>query len=186
MTYDKLIEQIVNSDIFQNTGDYLVLCQIKNSQIEEYFAKEKCGYENVTSLREACGKSLINNWFSTGKYISEKDINNSTNYSSTEKVINKIVFGIPNIVDRTIIIPKIENGYGYILKNDFDIQIESPPKYEVPEEIDNNKTTIQDISTETVISDIEPVIKKDPVKNIDSFLKPKKKFSKFNIDDEYI
>jgi len=117
ITYDELIEQTINlnSDTFQDFGDYIVLCQIKNSQMEEYFAKEKCGHKDAASLREASGnKSLINTWFSIDKYISEKDAH--FDYSISARVINKIIFGIPNIVDKTIFISK--NGYGYISKSD--------------------------------------------------------------------
>lgn len=173
---DKIsIEELtgIDSEYLKTSGKYLVLCQILIPEVEEYFAKEFCKLESAKELKETIGnKSLIGTYFSTNKYL---DVDDVDDFKPTKaKVVNKILFGIPNIVDLEIF---STDGFAIIEKEKFDIPVKPIPKYNVPDEsnLKPQPTTV-----------VKPQVFKDPIKDVIAKL-PKKKISDLSINgDDYV
>ena len=114
--------------IGEDHGDCLILRLIDNEITERKFA-QKQGYKDTKDLRDACGiKSLIGVYYSTNRY-SKEQIRGL--YQPTVKVINKMFFGVPNIVERNVWEFKDE-GIALIKKELFADKIESV-SFSVPE-----------------------------------------------------
>ncbi len=80
-------------------GKYLILRLIDNEVTERKFA-QKNGYKDTKDLREACGLiSLIGLYYSTNRYSNEQ---NKGLHQPTVKIINKMLFGIPNIIEQKV------------------------------------------------------------------------------------
>lgn len=113
-------------------GKYLILRLIDEEISERKFA-QKNGYKDTKDLREACGlKSLIGLYYSTNKYT-----NTPTDFIvepyEDQKIINKMFFGVPNIVKRNIFVAR-ELNIALIEKDLFADKIESI-SFEVPEKL---------------------------------------------------
>ena len=129
------INSETEEDVFgEDHGRYLILKLIDNEVTERKFA-QKQGYKDTKDLWEACGlSSLIGLYYSTTKYI-----DTPTNFITDllmlndAKVINKMFFGVPNIVKRSIFVSK-EMNIALIEKELFADKIESV-SFEVPEKL---------------------------------------------------
>jgi hypothetical protein len=186
-------------------GKYLVLYEIKSEANESDLAK-RCGHKDVKSLRETCGnKSLMGIYYSIDKFIDDLNEIGDDYRQETVKVINKIFFGVPNVVERKAYIYP-DYGIGLIEKYIFDDKIE-PIEYVVPEEVaevavskptqgsEVLKQVIETIKTKETSSNIykkESINFEEKRQKAINFNKPiivstqKKKFSKDTIGDEYI
>ncbi len=103
-------------------GKYLILHQISNEDNENLFAK-KYGYKDIQDLKSSCGtKSLLGVYYSTDRYFDLKDLKQPNNIEKA-KVINNMFFGVPNIVERPIILSDI-SGIAFIEKELFKDKIE--------------------------------------------------------------
>mgnify|MGYP001157948765 FL=1 len=165
-----------------DSGKYLILIKINNKNDETIYAN-KCNID-VKMLRENCGKQpLIGLYYSSDKYCeSVGDIGN--NYKSINtKIINKMFFGVPNIIEKQIWDFQ-SLGIALIEKTLFEDKIE-PIKYEIPEENDSKtigfpegaEIEIVDKTIKETYSD--PGInesKNETRKTITTTIQPKKKF----------
>jgi len=115
-TEDKF-EQFEAIELLED-GEYLVLYQITNDEQEEYISKQY-GHPDIQSLRDSYGGPLIGLYISSNGFINNIPKNLQLNVIN---VINKVIFGIPNVVIKNAF---IQNGIAYILKQDFDLHIES-------------------------------------------------------------
>ena len=180
---DKIsIEELIGIDreFLKDSGKYLVLCQILVPETEEYFAKEFCKLESSKELKETIGnKSLIGTYFSINKYLGIDDIDNFRPIKA--KVVNKILFGIPNIVDLEIL---SVDDFAIVEKEKFDIPVEPIPKYKVPEESNLKPPVKVEKPQPTVV--VKSQVFKDPIKDVIAKL-PKKKISDLSISgDDYV
>jgi len=180
---DKIsIEELtgINPEYLKDSGKYLVLCRILTLAAEEYFAKEFCKLESAEELKEAIGnKSLIGTYFSINKYLGIDDIDNFRPIKA--KVVNKILFGIPNIVDLEIL---SVDDFAIVEKEKFDIPVEPIPKYKVPEESNLKPPVKVEKPQPTVV--VKSQVFKDPIKDVIAKL-PKKKISDLSISgDDYV
>jgi len=174
------------SDVGFDEGPYLVLVNISDENEERKFAR-RIGYKNTKELRIACGMtSLINLNYSTNRYMDRID---RSSKKVIEKVINKIFFGVPNIVEREVY-KYHKSRLALIKKDQFEDKIE-PVKYEVPTEDTSNIGFPEGAeiikSDEETLPSVNRLIKgfvSDVVK--DSEIKPKKRFSGRDIRDEYV
>lgn len=129
------INSETEKDVFgEDYGRYLILKLIDNEVTERKFA-QKNGYKDTKDLWQACGlNSLVGLYYSTTKYI-----DTPTNFITDlvmlndVKVINKMFFGVPNIVKRSIFVSK-EMNIALIEKENFADKIESI-SFEVPEKL---------------------------------------------------
>jgi len=180
---DKIsIEELtgIDPEYLKDSGKYLILCQILAPEIEEYFAKEFCKLESSKELKETIGnKSLTGTYFSTNKYL---DVDNIDNFRPIKaKVVNKILFGIPNIVDLEIL---SVDDFAIVEKEKFDIPVEPIPKYKVPEESSLKPPVKVEKPQPTVV--VKSRVFKDPIKDIIAKF-PKKKISDLSISgDDYV
>ena len=180
---DKIsIEELtgINPEYLKDSGKYLVLCRILTLAAEEYFAKEFCKLESAEELKEAIGnKSLIGTYFSINKYLDIDDIDNFRPIKA--KVVNKILFGIPNIVDLEIL---SVDDFAIVEKEKFDIPVEPIPKYKVPEESNLKPPVKVEKPQPTVV--VKSQVFKDSIKDVIAKL-PKKKISDLSISgDDYV
>jgi predicted nucleic-acid-binding Zn-ribbon protein len=180
---DKIsIEELtgINPEYLKDSGKYLVLCRILTLAAEEYFAKELCKLESAEELKEAIGnKPLTGTYFSTNKYLDVGSIDNFRPIKA--KVVNKILFGIPNIVDLEIL---DANDFAIIEKEKFEVQLEPIPKYKVPEESNLKPPVKVEKPQPTTI--VKQQVFKDPIKDIIT-KSPKKKISDLSISgDDYV
>jgi len=178
LSIDNLLE--IDPECLKDSGEFLVLCQIKTPALEKYFAKEVCKYDKLDTLKEVMGnKSLMGVYFSTNRYLDVDDISGFR--QKTAKVINKIIFNIPNINELDIyLVPG--SDLAVIPKRNFDIVVEPIPKYEIQEELPKKPKEIKP-SQPTITKTF-----KDPIKDIVPFApKLKKKISNFSIsNDDYV
>ncbi len=118
----------------EESGDYLILRLIDDEITEMKFA-QKNNYKNLRDLRATCGnKPLIGLYYSINRFVDDPNIGGdyNSNYKPTIKIINKMFFGIPSIVERKVFI--YDNlGIALIEKELFDDKIEAV-KYEIPHE----------------------------------------------------
>jgi hypothetical protein len=172
----------IDPNYLKDSGKYLVLCQIIAPEVEEYFAKEFCKLKNLSEMKDILGNiSLKGVYFSINKYIDIEDLADFK--SRNAKVVNKIIFGIPNIVDLEIL---CTDDFAIIDKEKFNIQFEPAPKYKITDE---NQSDIK-LTTKTEKPQSTTVVKsqtfKDPIKDVIAKL-PKKKISRLNISgDDYV
>jgi len=183
---DTLISQLTGIDkkyFLKDSGKYLVLCQILTPVAEEYFATKFCNLKDTATLREILGnRSLLGTYFSINKYIDIDSVNNFE--SKIAKVVNKILFSIPNIVDLEVL---CSDDFAIVEKEKFNIQVEPAPKYKV---LDENKISLKPIlKTEKPqpTINVKRQIFKDPIKDVIAKL-PKKKISDLSIKsgDDYV
>jgi len=132
-------EEDAFESIGEDHGKYLILRLIDEEISERKFA-QKNGYKDTKDLREACGlKSLIGLYYSTNKYT-----NTPTDFIvepyEDQKIINKMFFGVPNIVKRNIFVAR-ELNIALIEKDLFADKIESI-SFEVPETIKSPEVII--------------------------------------------
>lgn len=120
--------------IGEETGDYLILRLIDDEITEMRFA-QKNNYKDLNELRATCGnKPLIGLYYSINRFVNDPNLDGeyNENYKPTIKIINKMFFGIPSIVERKVFM--YENfGIALIEKELFDDKIEAI-KYEIPHE----------------------------------------------------
>jgi hypothetical protein len=191
----------------ETTGKYLILKQIDNEITETKFAR-KNNYIDVKDLRIACGRnSLVGLYYSTNKFVDDHNLEGPYNikYKPTKDIINKMFFGVPNIVKRNLFV--YDNlGIALIEKDLFEDSIE-PATYVIPEVLKN--VELQEIAN------VYPPVEKEilekqakrsdgyerQVRNLESLSKqaqktgqpiitgfqkpPKKQFSK-NMGDDYL
>ncbi len=120
---------------YLDDGKYLILFRIDTEEQESYLSRSY-GHKKLEDLRECCGKPLIGIYVSTDKYINELKLLEPKEV----QIINKVFMGIPNIINRVVILDANNDSLAYIPKEDFDLQIESLP-IELPvieEEIDDD------------------------------------------------
>ena len=170
-----------------NEGRYLILQLINDENKEKHFAQSQ-GYDNIKDLRATCGKSLVGLYYSTNRFINDLDDAGPFDKQVNTKIINKMFFGVPSIVERKIFIyDNLE--IALIEKELFEDKIEAI-KYELPPEPDIEIPSEREI----IIRAPEVEHKKTTVNNmLDKFVnaaseitKPKKLFSSRNVGDEYI
>jgi hypothetical protein len=179
-----LISQLTGIDrrYLKDSGNYLVLCQILTPAAEEYFATNFCNLKDTATLHEILGnRSLLGTYFSINKYI---DIDNIDNFESKiAKVVNKILFGIPNIVNLEVL---CSDDFAIIEKEKFNIQVKPAPKYKVPDENEISLKPILKAEKSQQTTVVKPQIFKDPIKDVVAKL-PKKKISDLSINgDDYV
>lgn len=189
---DILPEDLISID---SSGPYLILCEILTEEHELDLAK-RCGYKDVKSLMEMVGnKSLKGTYYSPGKYTDSVSIFEEMGHITKQvKVVNKIFFGVPNIVERTVeVFPDF--NIALIEKDLFEdevIPLEIPKPPPEPEE---NQNVIPEInlvaSPETSREILEKKIKEVRQRSIETktpiiTAKQKKKFSKDHIGDDDI
>lgn len=174
---EELIEEMIPSEPF---GKYIILSKINSEASENNLAK-KCGCKDIKSLRETYGnKSLMGIYYSTDKYTNSLAIQSLEYRQETIEVINKIFFGVPNVVQRqAFVYPDIE--IALIEKHAFDDKIE-PIRYEPPVE--------ESIENSEIVPEEKPSVNKILKSFSKQFHKSenplKKKFSKDEMGDEYI
>jgi len=140
-------------DFFKNEimsyddGIYLILYKITNEEQEEYIAK-LYGHKDANSLRETYGKSLIGLYISSDSFVNELPAKLKMKQIP---VINKIIFGVPNVVEKDAY---IDNEYAYIEKNKFNLNIE-PALIKTNNEIPITKKEEQVIKKEEELDEEE-------------------------------
>ena len=189
------INEINNSetdDVLDNFGEdngtYLILKLIDNESAERKFA-QKNNYKDVKDLRATCGnKPLIGLYYSINRFVDDPNDIGEFDKQANTKIINKIFFGVPSIVERNIYMYN-DVGLALIEKDQFNDRIEAI-KYEIPKEPDVEIPDEHEIEIPEIHEKIEP---KKTVKSMldkfanEVFQKPSKKtFSSRNIGDEYI
>ena len=189
------INEINNSetdDVLDNFGEdkgtYLILKLIDNESAERKFA-QKNNYKDVKDLRATCGnKPLIGLYYSINRFVDDPNDIGEFDKQANTKIINKIFFGVPSIVERNIYMYN-DVGLALIEKDQFNDKIEAI-KYEIPKEPDIEIPDEHEIEIPEIHQDIEP---RKTVKSMldkftnEVFQKPSKKtFSSRNIGDEYI
>jgi hypothetical protein len=179
----------------KENGKYLVLRMINNEISERKFA-QKYGYKDTKDLREACGlKSLIGLYYSSNVYVDSNIIGEYRgNIKLPTKVINKMFFGVPNIVERKVHLYS-DLGVALIEKELFGDTIE-PVTYKISE--DKSQVLETEPTTEIVkpfVPNIYEATEKvfENLKNVSKEIKKpvitstqKKTFSKERIGDSYI
>ena len=213
-TTTKIIDSETDQDVVEDliplktSGRYLVLYKIKSEEHEEDFAK-RCNHKDAKSLRETYGnKSLTGIYYSIDKFTDTLEDFSYEYRQETIKVVNKIFFGVPNVVERQAYVYS-DLGIALIEKQIFEDKIE-PIIYEIPEEIEEAppvpvskisagnavlKDVIESIKTKESSSNIykNESVTLEEIKKISSETrKPvitsiqKKKFSRDVVGDEYI
>jgi len=101
-TTENINSETEEDEFGEDHGRYLILKLIDNEVTERKFA-QKQGYKDTKDLWEACGlRSLIGIYYSTNKYSDITFDNQQFKEKVSVKVINKMFFGIPNIVQRMV------------------------------------------------------------------------------------
>lgn len=174
--YSETKKDILDSLESSTSGKYLVLQVIEDFESEKTFA-EKNGYGNLKNLQDVSGlKSLVGYYYSSDTYVNDlpKDFSKKLNI----KLINKIIYGIPNIVSKEVYVncSNLESKLAIIEKEHF---------------VDKLEAVITPLPSveKTKLSETEEV------ENLKNFgfreevnLPPKKKFSfsKNSISNDYI
>jgi hypothetical protein len=112
----------IENNNFLEDGEFLVLYKIINEEQEDHLAQQY-GYKNADEFRNMYGGSLIGLYISTNSYTNDLP---KGGFIDKIKLINKVVFGIPNVETKDCYMIKNDKlGLAYIDKNDFILQIES-------------------------------------------------------------
>ena len=162
---EDIIEKEEVEDIIEEkeVARFLVLQKIKNTEDEKFFAKH-FQYDKIETLKEIINnKTLIGTYFSMDQFVNIEDIDKFEKI--TAKIINKIIFGVPNIINSEVyVIPELDTVVIEKEKFEIEMQIISSP---LPKIIKNKPF-------------------KDPIKDIDP-AKIMQGFSfKFKTDNDYI
>lgn len=150
----------------QSQGKYVVLYKILTPENENEFAK-RYNYKDIKTLRQGkYNDSLIGLYYSRDGYID--NLNFGYEYrQETVKVVNKMFFGIPNIVNRDVyIFPEL--GIAVIEKEYFDDKIE-PVRYIKP-----------------VVEEVMEVVEERPSSGEENVSKKSFLKNAFDNDDDYI
>lgn len=168
----------VSGDLLE-TGKYLVLYKISNEEQEEYFAK-KHKRKNADEFRKMYGSPLIGLYFSTNGYVN--DLPKKTIIKSI-KIVNKIIFDIPNVINKDCYLDTGDDSHAYIEKQYFDMQIE--PIIIEPETIEEETIPMEQLFEPDMIKETyNPNIEEKDTKK-----EPKKRFKledNIQFDDDYI
>jgi len=172
------------TEMLKDSGEIVVLYEIKNGIQESIFAKEH-KLESVKSLRIAYGnKPLFGLYVPSHKFLDSSNVSDKQlnlvfdeNYQMKPiNIINKIIFGIPNIISRNA---QVYQSYGIALIKKIEFENEIEPI----QQLNLNKEETKDITENLQIIPI-------PEKAVDGFLNNlpvKKRFKKSNIyGDDYI
>lgn len=141
-------------------GKYLILYRIKNEEDENQLA-QIYGYKDAEDLRKVCERSFIDVFISTDRYLNE--LPNGIKQFERE-IINKVIFGIPNITVRQIYL--LNQDFGLIEKKDFDIETsivepnrEKEPKENTKEELkEKEEEPKKEIKINKYLEDIRKII----------------------------
>lgn len=194
ITEEEISPLEIEKDVFsllniEKNGKYLVLHVINDEDSEKEFG-QKYGYDNIDPLRSACGRSsLIGLYYSDNEYVNSTDIEDSPGYIGSINIINKIIYGIPNIILREAqIYPDLRIS---IIEKELFKDIITPVTY-TEKQVENPispKKILDDTHLKSVIDDIIPPPVEEPEKTIGFREIPHKKktpFSRSSIDDGYI
>ncbi len=149
-------------------GDYILLKCIESEEDKEELAK-KCGYKDVNSLNEVFGKkSPIGIYYSLDKYTNTLQILNGDYQRKTVKLINKILFGVPNVAEKPAYVYS-DTKFALIEKRLFDDKVE----------IASEAATKIQKSSATTSKRLEEVLKRKLLFKNDDVMRD-------NDDDDYI
>jgi hypothetical protein len=121
----------------QTSGKYLILCKIENEAQEEAFAQMHS--LTLKDLKSNYGNSLKGLYVKTGEYYINEIPRGTSIYLNDCNIVNKLIFGVPNIINKMIHTSN-NSTLGYIELKDFDFQFEEI-KYDKKEETHHLKIT---------------------------------------------